>query len=98
MNSVAASTPTETWIRLRRVFGTALLVLALAAIVASCSREWREGPVDPREGENCVRDRKGPTARAINYVDPELCGRQVGKRGPYYVRIQRPEVETVRED
>jgi len=88
MDSVICSTPTEIHIRLRRAFRTALLGLVFAGILSGCSPPWKQGVTDPRLGDNCVRNHHGPTARAINYVDPELCGRVVAKRGPVHVRSE----------
>jgi hypothetical protein len=71
----------------RRCAGAALGAALLALACAACSPAWHKGRPDPRQGENCVRDvERRPVARTINYVEPELCGRKVAKRGPYHVR------------
>jgi hypothetical protein len=76
----------------RAVLGAAVaLGIALAALwlLAACANPWQEGIPDARLGENCTRtSTAGPRTRVINYVDPELCGRQVARRGPYHVRTR----------
>lgn len=76
----------------RAVLGAAVaLGVALAALwlLAACSNPWQVGTPDPRLGENCTRtSTRGPKTRVVNYVDPELCGRQVAHRGPYRVRTR----------
>ena len=77
--------------------------LALAAVLwlaglGACSPQgpWKEGKADARWGENCVRtSTAGPETRVTNYVDPELCGRQVAQRGPYRVRTRPAPVTSV---
>jgi hypothetical protein len=66
-----------------------LAAVGVLAMLAGCSiyRDWRVGADDPKLDGNCVRDVKhGPTARVINYADPELCDRDVAHRGPDHVR------------
>jgi hypothetical protein len=105
MNSVTSSTSSDIGIRLRRASCTALLGCAavlLLATLTGCSAPWHKGRDDPRLGENCVRNQSDrawhhhdPTARAINYVDPELCNRAVDKRGPYHVRTEPTPLEVI---
>ncbi len=72
----------------RRAVWATIAACVLAGAVAGCAETWKQGPDDPRLGGNCVRgmDHR-PIARTINYVEPELCGRKVERRGPYHVRL-----------
>jgi hypothetical protein len=99
MNAVTTS-QTEGWIRSCRVLRAALVGIVLGGALASCSQPpWKRGPDDARFGANCVHGQENrPTARTINYVDPELCARQVAKRGPYHVRTAPMPAEAIAQE
>jgi len=89
--------------RLRRL--AALLPLGVCALLLSAAgglqaQEWVAGQAkrpDQRIPQQfCIRaGEAGRSGRVINYQDPELCGRWVKERGPYYVRVPRPQVSEV---
>jgi hypothetical protein len=84
---------------LRPGLGAALGSALIAVACGACAPAWHEGPPHARWGENCVREvRTHPVARTINYVDPELCGRQVAGRSPYHVRTMPVPAPSVSEE